>query len=173
MKLIIKKSDGSSVEVDGTQEECLAALQATLGFPPVQLAPFVPNPVVQPPFVQPLPFIPGTLPYTPGAPTGIPWTPGQTWPWQPGTIIFGAGPNMNSTGEYFRVGPDATTLEPISQGAALEALGYSWMVTNNGSQSGLPLPSGFDGGGYDANGMPVEPCRPAFLTGLQRVDATQ
>ena len=32
MKLTIKRADGASVEVEGSQEECLAAIQATLGY---------------------------------------------------------------------------------------------------------------------------------------------
>jgi hypothetical protein len=124
MKASIKLAVGTTVEVEGTQEECVAAIHAALGLSGLGQAPVViptiwPVPAPYTPPVNPWPF--------------ITWGQGVTPPWESGTIISVCKGNTNlcdvaSGPAGYRVQNDG--LQPMSQGELLTAMGFSFSQTN-------------------------------------------
>lgn len=125
MKLSISKKDGTLVDIEGTQEECVAALHALFGVPPLNLQGLGQQP--QP--VSPLqPFVPGPLPdIQPNPWPTITWGDNTTCPWPSGTVLMpynkDAVPVDSCASNTLGYLVQGNVLKPLSQGEFFQEMG--------------------------------------------------
>ena len=145
MKLTVKRPDGATVDMEGTAQECVQALQAL--FPPVFTLQPQPQPWV-PTIYPPVPIVP-TQPYIGDPPGGLPPNGTQPWPgtcpWPDGTIIYTnicSAEQGNKPSPSFKV-EDGGKLRELDFWEALQSAGVRCI--NNNSQVATEVPPPADG----------------------------
>ena len=127
MKATIKLAVGTTVDLEGTQEEVVEGIKAALGLAGLGQATIATPFVLQP---NPMPVVSPQVVPTIWPPNGtIPW-PGQyPCPWAPGTIIYTCGPNVctspgcaETAGFKVELQDNKTVLVPQGMGAIIDAL---------------------------------------------------